>query len=632
MKQKARVRSAVAFLLTLTLMLTGMVTNYAPLVQTVYAAEAQETVSEEADAQQGEVLTENTVDTKAETVAKDVEPETQLKAEAEAVEEAEAETAEVKASEAGEVETAEAKADAGAAEVKASETGEVKEAEVETAEAKADAAEVETAEAKADADATEGEEAETADVEEADAETGEVQPEESAVRTEDGAQQTTVAEWSYSALPENTETIAATSGSGTLTCAGAIVDSYTSSGLTAKPWVYDVAAASGWVMDVDAANSSDLRFTAELRSSGTGPAQFQLMYCLDGQTGWTPIAGTEITLKSTNKEKVYDGLTLPAELNGSHFKLGVLLMGDASVNAFVKNDETLKIAPTGTSSINHIIITGTADGTTGGGEAGGEEPGGEEEPKPQICAKVTADAAPGEVISGTKVTLSCKTEGAVITYNTDGSESYKPYTEAITITENTTIYAVADKEGYAQSEKAVFAYTIKEEVPEVTKDAKRMDHLTDGNVVALYYGKDGLALSTEANGTKLKGAAASLSGDVLKVPAAAAELTVVADAEGNYSFLSDGKYLTSGATGSKLSFETEASEYSLWKLEKADDNGGFYVVNANAKYGTSPQYMEYYSGFTTYSYKADSDAIYVYNFYLLEEGTRFRTRCTAGGS
>ncbi len=63
-------------------------------------------------------------------------------------------------------------------------------------------------------------------------------------------------------------------------------------------------------------------------------------------------------------------------------------------------------------------------------------------------------------------------------------------------------------------------------------------------------------------------------------------------------------------------------DYSLWKLQKANENGGYYVINANAKYNnTTEQYLEYYSGFTTYSYKSSSDAAYVFYFYLIDEGT-----------
>ena len=79
--------------------------------------------------------------------------------------------------------------------------------------------------------------------------------------------------------------------------------------------------------------------------------------------------------------------------------------------------------------------------------------------------------------------------------------------------------------------------------------------------------------------------------------------------------MSGDKYLTSGATGSSVTFADAAGDYSLWKLQKANENGGYYVINANAKYNnTTEQYLEYYNGFTTYSYKSSSDAAYVFYF------------------
>lgn len=75
------------------------------------------------------------------------------------------------------------------------------------------------------------------------------------------------------------------------------------------------------------------------------------------------------------------------------------------------------------------------------------------------------------------------------------------------------------------------------------------------------------------------------------------------DENGYYTFVSGDKYLTSGATGSSVTFADAAGDYSLWKLQKANENGGYYVINANAKYNnTTEQYLEYYNGFTTYSY------------------------------
>ena len=72
----------------------------------------------------------------------------------------------------------------------------------------------------------------------------------------------------------------------------------------------------------------------------------------------------------------------------------------------------------------------------------------------------------------------------------------------------------------------------------------------------------------------------------------------------------------------KLGIEATPKNLNDLKLQKANENGGYYVINANAKYNnTTEQYLEYYNGFTTYSYKSSSDAAYVFYFYLIDEGT-----------
>ncbi len=75
-----------------------------------------------------------------------------------------------------------------------------------------------------------------------------------------------------------------------------------------------------------------------------------------------------------------------------------------------------------------------------------------------------------EVEAGTKVTLSTETNGAQIYYTTDATigmnvstENGILYDDAIAITENATIYAIAVKDGYNQSEVLVVSYTVKDE-------------------------------------------------------------------------------------------------------------------------------------------------------------------------
>ena len=138
----------------------------------------------------------------------------------------------------------------------------------------------------------------------------------------------------------------------------------------------------------------------------------------------------------------------------------------------------------------------------------------------------------------------------------------------------------------------------------------------DGDVVAIYNAASGLAVTGTANGSRLIGVEATVDGTVLTTTDADSVLmfTVSVDEDGYYTFVtSDGKYLTTGSTGSSLTIADAASDYSLWELEEADE--GYFIKSVNAAYNGNAQYMEYYSGFTTYSkYSSSSTGIYTFVF------------------
>ncbi len=253
----------------------------------------------------------------------------------------------------------------------------------------------------------------------------------------------------------------------------------------------------------------------------------------------------------------------------------------------------------------------------------------------------------GTVASGTTVTLRTATSDAVIFYAFDteltsanassaGTRVSKSYI-AIDITKSTTIYAIAYKSG-SWSDPTNASFTVvagdegesgnggNESVTSVT--AGRVFDMTKGGTdLVLYYPNGKLALGTEVkvvSSTKntLAGVEATVENDVVTVTQAAL-LTATVDENGYYTFTCNGKYLTSGAAGSNLTFEDSSSDYSLWTLEEtAEGSGTFYIKNVNAKYNeTTPQYIEYYSSstggsFTTYGLNSYSDPlIYQYQFF-----------------
>ena len=231
-----------------------------------------------------------------------------------------------------------------------------------------------------------------------------------------------------------------------------------------------------------------------------------------------------------------------------------------------------------------------------------------------------------EVEFGAEVELTCDTEDAKIYYNVNGSEdNYSPYKEAIVITKETTIYAysVVDE---TKSEIVSFNYKLiaGSKITDLTKVSEDQEFVLAFN--------NEKVLSTEASGKKLAGVDVKVNDDkhltYSDPQAAIAKLKLVkSEKEGEFYLTSDilednlltTKYLTSGATGNSLTFEAEKNEYSLWSFEPEED-GTFLVKNVNAVYKNKPQYLEFYSGFTAYSYTAGGkkDA-YTFSAYTVPE-------------
>lgn len=248
-------------------------------------------------------------------------------------------------------------------------------------------------------------------------------------------------------------------------------------------------------------------------------------------------------------------------------------------------------------------------------------------------AAPTASVESGAAVEfGTEVTLSCADEDAKIYYNVNGSEdNYSPYKEAVVITKDTTIYAYSTK-GDEKSEIVSFSYTLEKgsKITDVTK-------LDEGQEFVLAFNNEKV-LSNTASGKKMAGVDVKLDENnhltysedqapiaVLKGVAAetAGQFYITTDIlEGNVLTT---KYFTTGATGNSLSLVDEKDAYSLWAVEPNED-GTFLVKNVNAVYHDAkknidkPQYLEFYSGFTTYSYTAGGkkDA-YTFSAYTVPE-------------
>ena len=121
---------------------------------------------------------------------------------------------------------------------------------------------------------------------------------------------------------------------------------------------------------------------------------------------------------------------------------------------------------------------------------------------PQYVATPTFSPEAGVYTSAQSVTIACETEDATIYYTLDGTdptENSTVYSDAIEISENTTIKAYAVKEGMLDSEIASATYNI--ELPTLTfnKLASHTD-VTDNGIYMIVDVAGGYAL-TSANGT-----------------------------------------------------------------------------------------------------------------------------------
>ena len=243
----------------------------------------------------------------------------------------------------------------------------------------------------------------------------------------------------------------------------------------------------------------------------------------------------------------------------------------------------------------------------------------------------------GKVKKGTKVSLSSDTENATVYYNTNGSNNYSPFDKnhPLVINEDTAIYAYASLDGYDNSDRVMFSYTVDKEEKNEDKSADDSSkgklltrELYDGDQLVICYPKDkeiltGETIKNKKNLLLLGSSPIKLSDDgtIDTSGTKALRLTAIDKGNGLFSFRnSDGKFLTADKTG--LYFGDETAE-SLWNVEKAGkSDGSYYIVNENYKFGSKKQYLEYWSGFSTYSYNKNNDSNYVFNFYLLKDGKK----------
>lgn len=142
----------------------------------------------------------------------------------------------------------------------------------------------------------------------------------------------------------------------------------------------------------------------------------------------------------------------------------------------------------------------------------------------------------------------------------------------------------------------------------------------NGDTVVIYYPAASKVMTAESyyyNNKKyeLAPADATLTDNVLAVPAEAVRLTVSVS-DGKYTFATaDGKYLE--ADGTNVQLVSAQSANTLFQLETAaagTDN--YYIKCDSVIFNGKAQYIEYYGGyFTVYSLNTSNAAIYTFQFF-----------------
>jgi len=430
----------------------------------------------------------------------------------------------------------------------------------------------------------------------------------------------TIAEWSFASGAELVAN--ATTGTGTISMPGASYKEINGSGLTATGWEDEELGA--WDINIDASNYENISLQFKAKSSQTGPANFRIE-ARTNESDWTTVNTYSVTTSMKNYSA-----QLPAgttEIRISQVDLTSL----KKVTDGAGNETIEPVKSGGTSSINNIVIKGTPiSGGSEGGEEGGSGETGEEK---ETCAAVTASPSSGEVEKGAAVSLSCETEDAAIYYDDNGDNNFEKYTSPIQIDADMTIKAFSQKEGFNDSEPVSFTYTVKEEIPEEIKPGTKLDEVKDGDSFVIFFEKDKMILTSKASGKKLAGIAGSLDAadshlyvekkesnkdDVDSI----AVFTLIANEDGTYKLKNiDGKYLTTTSTGNSLSFtDKEDDAYISWKVEKGSAAGTFLIGNTKASFTrnekTYEQYIEYFSGFTAYSFLKGETAEAAYTLAL----------------
>ncbi len=110
-----------------------------------------------------------------------------------------------------------------------------------------------------------------------------------------------------------------------------------------------------WMIEFSAENLENLKFSADMFSSGKGPKDFEMYYSIDGAE-FNKIDNSEIEL-SKNNSIVYDNFSLPTAIEGqANVYIKIMISSDIGVNG-----NTITGIKDGSTYINNIIIAADSE-------------------------------------------------------------------------------------------------------------------------------------------------------------------------------------------------------------------------------------------------------------------------------
>ena len=247
-----------------------------------------------------------------------------------------------------------------------------------------------------------------------------------------------VAAWNYTAAPASAE-IPATSGvsvtGAVLTSFKGLAPAYSSSSLSIPGWDGGTNLKY-WQISLSTYGFDTLTIDSKTRSSGTGPRDFKAVYSIDNGTNWVDVPNSAYAILTTTLTNITT-ITLPAEAaNQQTLKVRFIMTSDLSSRAGTSTYSATELAGSGgASNINNIVVSGTPVTNL------------------ETVAGISILPEGGVVNLGSKVALSCITEGSTIMYTiNDGAfVQYDPTTQVTLDTLPATVKAYGTKNGLTNS-------------------------------------------------------------------------------------------------------------------------------------------------------------------------------------